>query len=260
MKYFPNNTVTRYSTHLQSTVNLDGNWEAALVEISLPRTWMTITSNAGNFTVTGDYEEESGRMSPYSLSMQISPGYYKTVKEIVDELNGTITKMMFQKDWVNKPDETYWPKFKFYQSKRKVAIQLSPHGSIRFDDHLSNILGFPANEDIVNHGNAVNVIVAERTCNLNTGVQSVYVYCDVLENVPVGDTQAPLLRIVETSSIHGDIVHVNFDPPRYIPVQKMEFDALEIDIRDEYGQPVSFESGQSVVTLHFRRASSSYFL
>jgi hypothetical protein len=76
----------------------------------------------------------------------------------------------------------------------------------------------------------------------------------------VGDTQAPLLRIVETSGKYGDKIRVNFDPPRYIPVQKQEFDSLEIDIRDEYGSPVSFESGQSVVTVHFRRTTNPYFL
>ena len=83
-----------------------------------------------------------------------------------------------------------------------------------------------------------------------------YVYMDIIENVTVGDTQAPLLRIAESGGKFGDVIHQSFKTLRYIPLRKKSFDTVEVDIRDVFGKPVSFESGILVVTFHFRRASS----
>ena len=87
-----------------------------------------------------------------------------------------------------------------------------------------------------------------------------YIYCDVLECVPVGDTAAPLLRIVEVNGVAGEMLLIQYDPPRYVPLQKKVFDSIEIDIRDDAGGPIAFDSGKLIVTLHFRRAKDSYFL
>ena len=89
--------------------------------------------------------------------------------------------------------------------------------------------------------------------------QDVYVYVDVLENVPVGDTEAPLLRIVNASERTGENVHRIYDRPRYLPVQKTQFDSIECNIRDCFGKPVPFDGGTSIITLHFRRAISPFF-
>ena len=95
--------------------------------------------------------------------------------------------------------------------------------------------------------------------DINRGVNSLYIYCDLLECVPVGDTKAPLLRTVETTGENGGIIHRTFDQLRYIPLQKKNFDTIEILIRDDLGHPVSFESGKLIVTLHFREAKSKYY-
>jgi hypothetical protein len=104
------------------------------------------------------------------------------------------------------------------------------------------------------------VIEATRAWDLNAGIHHLYVYCDVVESVSVGDTLAPLLRIVETKNPQLGYIHEIFNPPRYIPVQKKEFDTIEIYIRSDFGERVPFESGKVVCTLHFRRAINQYFL
>ena len=82
-------------------------------------------------------------------------------------------------------------------------------------------------------------------------------YCDLLEHIPVGDTKDPVLRIVDAN---GEIVHRLYDEPRYIPLQKKNFDSIELDLRDDLGNPIAFKNGKLVVTLHFRQAKSAYFL
>jgi hypothetical protein len=87
-----------------------------------------------------------------------------------------------------------------------------------------------------------------------------FVYCNVLEHVPVGDTKAPILRIVPVSRKHGDIVHNTYEKPLYVPLQQKNFDSIEIDIRTDAGTPVPFEYGKVLVTLHFRHSKIPYLL
>jgi len=52
-------------------------------------------------------------------------------------------------------------------------------------------------------------IMTRKPLSLNAGeIHSVYVYCDILEHVAVGDTKAPLLRIVDKPrKSYGNIHH-----------------------------------------------------
>ena len=64
-----------------------------------------------------------------------------------------------------------------------------------------------------------------------------YVYCDLLEPIPVGDVIVPLLHIVNLyekmkkySNMHRITKRVLF-----VPVQKKHFDTIEIQILDSTG-------------------------
>ena len=87
------------------------------------------------------------------------------------------------------------------------------------------------------------------------GFNSLYVYCDAAEAIPVGDIKAPLLRVVDAAGNFGDTIHRLYMTPQYVPVSRKEFNTVEIDIRDHSGRSVPFEFGKTIVTLHFREAS-----
>lgn len=74
----------------------------------------------------------------------------------------------------------------------------------------------------------------------------------------VGDTQAPLLRVVPVQGRDGQQVARVFDPVQYLPIALRSFQTVEIDIRDDTGKPIAFESGRVVVTLHCRKRRESY--
>ena len=40
----------------------------------------------------------------------------------------------------------------------------------------------------------------------NRGFNSLYVYCDAAEAIPVGDIKAPLLRLVDAAGNCGDLI------------------------------------------------------
>ena len=86
------------------------------------------------------------------------------------------------------------------------------------------------------------------TPDLRGRIHSVYIYCDVLEYVPVADTKAPLLHIVDTDDKSIGNVHWVLNPLLYVPLQKKTFNAIDIKMRTE-----------SFVVLEFRRIFRPYF-
>ncbi len=82
-----------------------------------------------------------------------------------------------------------------------------------------------------------------------------YLYCDIATFTSVGDIKAPLLAIVPTTGRFGQTVREVYTDPHYVPVQRKDFDTIEIAINNEEGKPMPFEFGKSVVKLHFKRVN-----
>ena len=75
----------------------------------------------------------------------------------------------------------------------------------------------------------------------------------------MGDTKAPLLRIVNRDVKSIGNIHRVFNLLLYVPLQKKTFDTIEIDMRTDFGTIVPFLSGKSFVVLEFRRVIRPYF-
>ena len=94
--------------------------------------------------------------------------------------------------------------------------------------------------------------------DVTRGVNSLYVYCPLVEPRMVGDAQVPLLRIVPVAGRDGEMMTRAFDHIQYCPLVLRRFQTVEIDIRDDTGVKIPFERGRVVVTLHCRRRKESY--
>ena len=178
----------------------------------------------------------------------IDAKHYTSIRDLVREMNGkqqmTIGEVDLFVEFIvsnSKIGMTFE-----YQSQVKVTVDFSPdlaRSGLRSDETYVTC------EDVI----------SEREPNLTSNIRSVYVYCDLLEHVPVGDTKAPLLRIVNKSTeLEGNVHHV-FNPTLYVPLQKKCFDTVEIDMMIDTGVPVPFLSGKSFVVLEFRRVIHPYF-
>jgi len=73
---------------------------------------------------------------------------------------------------------------------------------------------------------------------VNGDINSVYIYCEILEHVTVGDTKALLLRIVDKVRKKRGTVHQTFNPILYVPLQKKNFDTVKVNIMTDGGRPV----------------------
>lgn len=281
-KFYPNNTLARFITKLHSSVELSGDWEVALSEIHFPRTWYTIPKEGVVFTVdckacvdppfdkkyyshivhspSDEFPKvvliEKPPREDLQFAMRLRGGYYENMEELVREMNfETLNKCAHN----HIAKEASAPKIKYSELSKRTSYQIPIRHSMTFPPSLCTILGLGIEQSTLRSIDG-KTIMSEHVSDIDGGIHSLYVYCDLLEHVIVGDTSAPLLRLVDAKGKNGDMQHRCYDPPRYVPLRKKNFDCVEIDIRDDLGQPIAFESGKLSVTLHFRRAKNPYFV
>jgi hypothetical protein len=258
LNYYPSNTLARYKTRLQSPIELTGEWELALVEIIFTKSWPSIPRDAGKMTLS------CGSLLDGSVELNAPSGYYSSMDQLINYLNVNVDQKLLSHEFVVNDNKTTlkrvklpeyaFPHFTYDELNRKVSVVLQPGASIKFDEHLCSMFGIITNP-VANNTSTVQAIAGEANCDIEAGIHALYVYCDVAEHVVVGDTQAPLLRVVDATGKNGQNVYSTFDPPRYVPVRKKQFDSIEIDIRTDFGSHPSFMHGRVVCTLHFRRAT-----
>lgn len=283
-KYYPNNTMTRFTTRLHSVIDLDGSWEVGLSEIIFTRSWPTISDFGTSFIVTCQYcpdvDSETDDHVMHA-KIDIQGGYYEKVEHVIYAMNDAISKAFvkislteqllrdgFEKEelWLiqntkkrlhSKP----WPKFEYHRIKNRLRVEMPSRMTVSFSNVLSNILGLSKNQNhLINNNDFPESFYGDRNCDVNVGINSLYVYCDILEHVPVGDTQSPLLRIVNAKGKPQETIHSIFDNPRFVPLRNKHFDSVEIDIRDCFGESISFEDGEVILVLEFRRALNPYLI
>jgi len=235
MKCYEENTAAKYTTKIPNTIDLNGDWEMALTEIIYPAK-MTKPS----YLVLGE-----------ECSMRVfMRGEWMTTYSMPDR--EYIDPAAFLKDFLLMK-ENY---FIITYDEKTNDIEMNcnhPFGSYIFSDTLARMLGFDRTS--FDLGNIYRG-------KLFTGVDpsSMFVYCDLIEHVTVGDVRAPLLRTFGMEKTSNDVVHRMFPNLVYVPIQKKQFDSIEINIMTDTGDAMPFASGKSVVLLHFRRCSNPYFL
>ncbi|GFW73973.1 uncharacterized transposon-derived protein F54H12.3 [Trichonephila clavipes] len=89
-------------------------------------------------------------------------------------------------------------------------------------------------------GNMKSEFVADTWSNFSV----FYVYSDLISLQIVGDTQAPLLRIVRTKGKDGETISQYYDRPQYLPLVRHSFQTVQSELRLNSGDFVPFERGQ----------------
>ena len=233
-RYYPDNKVTNFFTKLPKPIQLDRSYEVALVGIIYPHTWSNVQDGENIITFT------EGANLP--AKCYLPPGHYNSPASIIRVMNRELQKIA--KDKVE---------FKFHTFSRKVSVSMEEGCKISLGQRLSEQLGYARSSILQKSG------YGQQAVNLNRSLPSLYVYCDLVEPQFVGDSLSPLLRIVNIQGKDGDIITKSYGNPRYLPLSKKYIDTVEIDIRDDTGEKVPFESGKVVATLHFRPAGTLYY-
>jgi hypothetical protein len=84
-------------------------------------------------------------------------------------------------------------------------------------------------------------------------VQRMFVYMNIIEPVDMNDRTVKLLKLVNTRGEPFKTTQEEYTHPTYFALQKGKISMIEVLIADETGDPVPFQNGTVVLTLHFRR-------
>jgi hypothetical protein len=229
----------RYVTKLSERIHFDGHYEVGLSELAYSHTWNNVDNRLEKYWI-GTYNLATNEL----IKTFIKSGYYINEYAFVSSLTHQATRA-----FANVPD--IFIKFSVIEHTDRVRMHVrnSKERIIVLSWELIEFLGF--REKVIAQKEVV--LTGSRAFDVNRGLNFMYVCCDVAAHSTVGDTRAPLLRVCDVSGEHGRVIHVTYDQPHYVPVERLEFDSIEIAINNELGNPMPFEFGISVVTLHFRR-------
>jgi hypothetical protein len=116
---------------------------------------------------------------------------------------------------------------------------------------MAELLGFPATEKGYTTSTTQKAPLLPQ---LEGNAHSLYIYSSVVDNQLVGDTVAPLLRVVcPAADQMGAKVTEKYIRPYYMAVNTNYIDMIDIQIRTTTGHLYPFLSGDPVVlNLHFR--------
>ena len=78
---YPNNTLSSFTNFLQERINLEGEWEFAITELSYPSLYQNITE--GKFFYLDEVTPSPKPSDYYTLD----PGLYPSISDIVNEIN-----------------------------------------------------------------------------------------------------------------------------------------------------------------------------
>ena len=230
---FPNNKTTSYRVKLPQSIDLEGVWEVGLYSISYPNTWYTLQKGVDTHLF---YADRTGLFQQAIMDY----GYYQSMQEVIKAAN----KALFR----NVSDNI---KLTYNAFTGKVTVQIKNGFQFAVMKQLSIILGF-GGKDVILKKTTESPYVADLTT-----ISTIYVYCDIVEPQIVGDTSAQLLKSIPAEGRFGDIIAKTFTNIQYLPIRTKSFEAVEVLLRNDTGDPVPFERGKVVITLHFRK--HSYF-
>lgn len=100
--------------------------------------------------------------------------------------------------------------------------------------------------------NSIEKLKSEKPTMINT-FPALYVYSDIVDYRPVGNTMAPLLSTVPITGAHGEYQMYVASRPIYQPVSRGYISTIEMLIRDDTGEPIDFRGGKVICDLHFRK-------
>ena len=239
MGYYPENTLAQFTSRLPNVINLSGDWEVGLVEIQYPHNWFNVPTAKRHRTFT---LRSSAATDPNGSlvrrSFFIRAGYYPHIYDLLSEIQRKTNESLADLGNAIQLD--------YDGITHKISVSFSRPCSMSLPLHIRKMLGLTHGTwDATNSNGGV-------VSDLDP-VDSLFVYCDVLEPRVVGDSQVPLLRIVPVEGGNGELVTRIYENVHYVRLQRKTFQTVEINIRDHAGANVPFEAGTLNVTLHFRQ-------
>jgi len=249
MMEMTSNTAAEFTNKLPQRVELTGNWEVGLLEIMYPMHSFNVEDESFYFYITWKAGND-----PSPTVHTLKRGFYSHRSDIVQGLRVAQRSIRHRFSRPQTPIQ-----FRTYAPSRFVVKNLAPDkiDYIVFSESLARLLGFSSSKNY--GGDSEHRSITPTDLLLNT--RNMFVYCDIVERSFVGDTSAPLLRVIKRVNNEGvETSYAKFNPVQYINVQQKSFDTIKIRMCTDDGRVMPFVRGKTILVLHFRRVASSNLL
>ena len=246
----------------------------ALSEIIFPT---KIENNVnGNLTVYNlkDYEDSQKMSSganvisrPYSgQKLAFMPGIFDTVAQLLATIKRTVGLPNFS--------------FREIKSSGKYEVLLGKYEGITFpSEEIPSIIGFEGipdgngihigykmnpNENRLMKSDDTKAYYGEFPADLCAGKHFIFIYTNIIEYQYVGDTKAPLLRVIDSKQRLKNGSVCELEPTHRIVFTNLDYkklltntiQSISIELRTETGQLVPFSgTGKVILTLQFKKFS-----
>ena len=272
---FQNNTLSSFTTSLQEEILLEGTWVVALTEISFPTSVQNIPS--GEFVELKREEKVAGgdgatvwktvkNNQGYPMRSEIPPGTYHDVDDIMEVLDGIMGGVIeWDVDSISKKLQV-----KVVDTKKngaKVNLRFMSRTIPTMLGLRGDEIGWPAVDTIPDTRLVPSIKTTFTTAGMDPvdmtwGKHLLFVYINIIDHQTVGDTKAPLLRLIpilhkqkncklqESTSL----TYRSFNDLQYKRLLKSSFRYFHIELRTETGHFYPFSSiGNVALTLKFRK-------
>lgn len=253
--YFPENNACHFKTKLPQAFRLNPNYEVGLSEIQFSNHYMNIDDKDLWFEIR-DYQHHNPGTLKGNHIVLIPPGSYTNNSQFIRMLNALM------REHIGPQSELYGRIHFFYDPVAEKAGIGIEKDCVEKDkvEHEVSVTFTPSLRRILKIGNIYKKkegrFVGAGVVDLNPRFNSLFVYCDIVTPRPVGDVMVPLLRALPLKDSSKETTHYIFEKPHYIPLERFEFNDIEILLNTDTGKIIPFINGHTIVTLHFRQKRS----
>ena len=234
MDVYPENKPSHFYTKLPRDIDLGGKeYEVGLSEIIFTNSYVNVE---GLSLGLGIQPKDDGEW----VSLHLDTGLYESTEELITSLNNLI------KDQYGSGKNRI--KFFFNKATKRASMKVADKDTkVSLSSDLANLLHL---DRVIYKG--THKYLGSGPVDIHEDTYTIYAYCDLVEHRHVGDVMAPLLRIIPTINKSADVIDIIYENPHYIPLARRHFNSIEIRLATDKGKELVFESGKTVLTLHFR--------
>ena len=270
MNVFKDNTLANFKNLLSEEINLQGEWRVAVTEITFPTQINNVTDNNIVYykkdRVIASMKVEKDKISrPYlGETAKITKGEYTSIDQILDEIR--------RKTELEKLDYVIDP------ITKHLSLWLHYWEGITFSSpQIPSLLGFKGVRDgtgyhigykqgSTKHSTfSTQDLIADYPVDVCAGTQLMFIYLDIIHYQIVGDTKAPLLRVIDTNRRVKNGYACTIEPNHRKVFSNLDLKKLlvnnisniSVNLRTETGGLVPFAGeGKVVLTLKFQKLSN----
>ena len=265
MDVFNGNTMASYRNQLSQPIHLQGEWQVALTSLSFPSNINNV--NSGEIVVYKNSRTNPNESSNRSRQLgKTRTGIHNSWEDLVSEIVRIAKQKQFDR--------------KFDMIMQKLVLTFGENEGLLFqDEEIPSILGFkgtsdPAHNGFVHIGYQTNFENGTpNTPNRNFGIfpvditcgsQLIFVIFDIIEYQHVGDSRAPILKIIESErrlrngslNTVAPIHHKTYTNLDYKRLLSNSIQSIKVELRSQTGKLIPFTGiGKVVISLKLQRTS-----